>query len=355
MVNENNGLETETNDLDFKAQETIDAQLENLATDLAGEVDDTLQTGVKDCSDTNLKLKDSLENSLKQHHRQYDDAINIHKDNSLRHYTNFDSEVKGIKENWMREVDTKFTEGKRDSSDNIDSEIRLWDAEAKDMNNSLSSMLADHKTQYEQNAKTLQNSLSNTTRDTIQNVKDAIADFTLQFMNSIDDATELGDTNEDKLKDIHNASSSIPEISKVTTWQVIGRDAMISVMKDAIYRVKSSIIIVMPVVVPEILQVVSEYAFQKKAVRFMLTSHFDLQQYGGILNKMKQLGNIQFRQLQTPSDFYALTRDAEEVILCPHSDKETEMIAVVSNQTAYSVLYSQFIGPIFQANSRPIK
>lgn len=355
MVNENNGLATETNDLDFKAQETIDAQLENLATDLAGEVDDTLQTGVKDCSDTNLKLKDSLENSLKQHHKQYDDAINIHKDNSLRHYTNFDTEVKSIKENWLREVGTKFTEGKRDSSDKIDGEIRLWDAEAKDMDNNLASMLADHKTKYETNAKTLQNSLSNTSRDTIQSVKDAIADFTLQFMNSIDDATELGENNEDKLNDIHNASSSIPEISEITTWQVVGREAMISVMKDAIYRVKSSIIIVTPVVVPEILQVVSEYAFQKKAARFMLTSHWDLQKYGGIINKMKQLGNIQFRQLQTPADFYALTRDAEEVILCPHSTKESEMIAVVSNQTAYSVLYSQFIGPIFQANSRPIK
>lgn len=355
MINENNGLATETNDLDFKTQETIDAQLENLATDLAGEVDDTLQNGVKDCSDTNIKLKDSLENSLKQHHRQYDDAINIHRDNSLRNYTNFDSEVKSIKENWTGEVDTKFSEGKRDGSDKIDSEIRLWDAEAKDMDNSLTNMLADHKTKYEQNAKTLQNSLSNTTRDTIQNVKDAIADFTLQFMNSIDDATELGENNEDKLKDIHNASSSIPEILKVTTWQVVGRDAMIAVMKDAIYRVKSSIIIVTPVVVPEILQVVSEYAFQKKAVRFMLTSHWDLQKYSGIINKMKQLGNIQFRQMQTPADFYALTRDAEEVILCPHSDKESEMIAVVSNQTAYSILYSQFIGPIFQANSRPIK
>ncbi|MBA7532506.1 hypothetical protein ES705_24732 [subsurface metagenome] len=355
MINENNGLATETNDLDFKTQETIDAQLENLATDLAGEVDDTLQNGVKDCSDTNIKLKDSLENSLKQHHRQYDDAINIHRDNSLRNYTDFDSEVKSIKENWTREVDTKFSEGKSDGSDKIDSEIRLWDAEAKDMDNSLTNMLADHKTKYEQNAKTLQNSLSNTTRDTIQNVKDAIADFTLQFMNSIDDATELGENNEDKLKDIHNASSSIPEILKVTTWQVVGRDAMIAAMKDAIYRVKSSIIIVTPVVVPEILQVVSEYAFQKKAVRFMLTSHWDLQKYSGIINKMKMLGNIQFRQMQTPADFYALTRHAEEVILCPHSDKESEMIAVVSNQTAYSILYSQFIGPIFQANSRPIR
>ena len=355
MSSENEGLATETSDLHYKAQETIDAQLETLATDMAGEIDTTLQGGIKDCSDTTIKLKDSLESSLKQHHRQYDNAITNHRESSLRHYTNFDTEIKKISENWTREVDTNFSGGKGNCSEKIDSEIRLWNAEAKDMDINLTDMLVDHKSKYEQNAKTLQNSLSNTTRDTIQNVKDAIADFTLQFMNSIDDSTELAENNESKLLDIHNASSSIPEISKVTTWQVVGRDAMVAAMKDAIYRVKSSIIIVTPVVVPEVLQVVSEYAFQKKAARFMLTSHWDLQKYGGIINKMKQLGNIQFRQLQTPADFYALTRDAEEVILCPHSDKESEMIAVVSNQAAYSILYSQFIGPIFQASSRPIK
>ena len=174
-------------------------------------------------------------------------------------------------------------------------------------------------------------------------------------MNSIDDATELGENNESKLTDIHNASSSIPEIAKVTTWAVVGKDAMIAAIKDAIYRVKSSIIIVTPYVVPDILQVVSEYAFQKKAVRFMLTSHWDLQRYSGIIGKMKQLGNIQFRQLQTAGEFFAVTRDAEEVILAPATEKEAEMIAVVSNQEGYSRLYSQFIGPIFQANSRPIK
>ncbi|MFX0021937.1 MAG: hypothetical protein ACFE9S_06395 [Candidatus Hermodarchaeota archaeon] len=355
MVNENEGLSNETNDLDYKAQETIEAQLETLATDLAGEVDDTLQTGVKDCSDTRIKLKDSLESSLKSHHRQYDDAINNHKESSLKHYTDFDLEIKRISADWTRDVNTNFENGKRDCSEKIDGEIRLWNAEAKDMDTNLSDMLADHKSKYEQNAKTLQNSLSNTTRDTIQNVKDAIADFTLQFMNSIDDATELGESNESKLIDIHNASSSIPEIAKVTTWPVVGKDAMVAAIKDAIYRVKSSIIIVTPYVVPDILQVVSEYAFQKKAVRFMLTSHWDLQQYSGIIGKMKQLGNIQFRQLQTAGEFFAVTRDAEEVILAPATDKETEMIAVVSNQEGYSRLYSQFIGPIFQANSRPIK
>jgi len=355
MTRENNNLNNETSELDHKAQETINVQLETLATDMSGEIDTTLQNGVKDCSETTIKLKDSLENSLKQHHRQYNDAIEKHKDDTLRNYTTYDSDVKQIKDNWIRDVDDKFIASKRNVSDKVTAEINLWGDESADLDRNLSEMLTDHKSKYEENAKTLQNSLSNTTRDTTQNIKDAIADFTLQFMNSIDDATELAENNEEKLKDIFNASSSIPEISDITTWQVVGRDALIAAVKDAVYRTKSSIIIVTPVVIPEILQVVSEYAYQKKAARFMLTSFWDMNQYGAIIQKMLSLGNIQFRQLNTAGEFYAVTRDAEEVIIGPYTDRESEMISVISNQTAYAKLYSQFIGPIFQANSRPIK
>jgi len=355
VTKENDNVVTETTELDHKAQETINVQLETLATDMSGEIDSTLQSGVKDCSDTTTKLKDSLGNSLKTHHHQYDEAINRHKEDSLRHYNEYDTDVKRIKGDWIRDLDDKFIGGKRDISDKITEEISLWGDESADMDRNLGEMLIDHKSKYEENAKTLQSSLAATTRDTTQNIKDAIADFTLQFMNSIDDATEIAERNENTLGDISNASSSIPEIEEITTWQIVGRDALIAAIKDAIYRVKSSIIIVMPYVIPEILQVISEFAYQKKAVRFMLTSRFEMGQYGDIIRKMMGLGNIQFRQLSGAMEFFALTRDAEEVIIGPATEKEGEMISVVSNQTAFSILYSQFIGPIFQANSRPIK
>ena len=355
MSEENSSLTTETTDLDKKAQDEISAELETLATDMAGEIDNTLRSGVKDCNDTSIKLKDSLENTLKQHNRQYDEAINRHKDDSLKNYDKFDGEIKLKNQNWTKDVDGKFSTGKQDSSEKIDAEINLWNEESADMDKMIADILEDHKNKYKSNAETLQNSLSTTTRDNIQNVKDAIADFTLQFMNSIDDSTELAETNEDKLKDIHTASSSIPEFSQVTTWHTIGRDALIAAIKDAIYRTKSSIIIVTPVVMPEILQMLSEFAYKKKAARFMLTSHWDMQTYGDIIKKMLQLGNIQFRNLTSAGDYFALTRDAEEVILAPYTTKETEMISIVSNHPGYAKLYSSFIGPIFQAQSRPVK
>ena len=392
---ENSSLSTETTDLDKRAQETISAELDTLATDMSMEIDNTLQSGIKDCSDTTIKLKDSLEQSLTQHRKQYGDAINRHKEDSLRHYSDFDAEIKRKNEGWLKDMNVKFSGGKTDastetnsqiskvndfrgkyknivdghldkirsdfdnsksiSSQKIDSEIQLWNGESADMDKTLADMLEDHKIKYKDNADTLQTSLSNTTRETIQNIKDAIADFTLQFMNSIDDSTERGENNEEKLRDISNASSSIPEIAAVTSWHTIGKDALIAAIKDAIYRIKSSIIIIMPVVIPEILQVISEFAYQKKACRFMLTSHWDMQAYGNIIKKMLQLGNIQFRNLSTPGDYFAVTRDAEEVIICPFTKNEKEMISVISNQELYSKLFSNFIGPVFQANSRPVK
>ncbi|TXT61447.1 MAG: hypothetical protein BAJALOKI2v1_30068 [Promethearchaeota archaeon] len=348
-------IREDTTTLNEKAQEEINAQLETLATDLAGEIDDTLQRGVKDCSDTTIKLKDSLENSLTQHHRQYDDSIKRYKDDALRMYNEFDSDFKRKNQDYTRDVDSKVTDAKSDLSDKIDGEIRFWDDKSTNMNRSIETVLEDHKNKYKDNAKTLEKKLSDTTRDTTQTIKDAIADFTLEFMNSIDDATELAEKNEEKLNDIHKAAADIAEVANISTWHTIGKDALIATMKDAIYRVKSSVIVVMPVVEPEILQTISEFAFQKKSARFMLTSRFDMDTYGSIINKMKQLGNIQFRQLASEGEYYAVTRDAEEVILCPFEEKEANMISIISSQEAYARLYSQFIGPIFQANSRPIK
>ena len=439
MARENQTLSGESEDLDKKAQDTINAELETLATDMASEIDNTLQGGIKDCSETTIKLKDSLEKSLKQHHSQYDDAINHHKEETLRHYTNFDGDIKRNNETWVKDSETKFSGAKREVSteidnqvrdttdymnnqtqnlndykdsqidninehlqktttkndehsqkfendvesvkkkqreiydallkkvrgdfdksksnisEKIDSEIKLWNVESADMNGKLKNMLADHKSKYEENAKTLETSLSNTTQETTKDIKDAVANFTLEFMTSIDDATEFAEKNEEKLSDIHQASKKVEETSKVNTWHTVGRNALISAIKDAIYRVKSSVIVVMPTVIPEILKLISEFAFQKKAVRFLLTSHWDMGQYGNIIQKMKQLGNIQFRNLTSQGEYYACTRDAEEIIIAPATDKEGELISIHSTQEGYAKLYSSVIGPMFLSNSRPIK
>jgi hypothetical protein len=97
----------------------------------------------------------------------------------------------------------------------------------------------------------------------------------------------------------------------------------------------------------------SQMAYRRKAARFFYTTHWT-PEFETILQRMKALGNIQFRQMKQAGNFIAVTKDAEEVILAPFSTNEDDIIAVVSTQEGFATLYSQIIGPVFQANSRPI-
>ena len=214
-------------------------------------------------------------------------------------------------------------------------------------------MLEDHKSKYQENATFLQQSLTRTINETTQNTKDAIADFTLQFMNGIDEATEVAINNEEKLSNILEASASIIEVPEATTWHIVGMAGIVEAVSDMLGRVKSSIIVVTPTVTPKIMETMSQMAYRRKAARFFYTTHWT-PEFETILTRMKALGNIQFRQMKTAGNFIAVTKDAEEVILAPFSKREDEIIAVVSTQEGFCSLYSQIIGPVFQANSRPI-
>ena len=58
----------------------------------------------------------------------------------------------------------------------VDAEIEFFANETKDLNEKLQAMLDDHKAKYDTNAHSLQESLSTTVRDNIQNVKEIRVD-----------------------------------------------------------------------------------------------------------------------------------------------------------------------------------
>jgi len=114
------------------------------------------------------------------------------------------------------------------------------------------------------------------------------------------------------------------------------------------------ITIITPTVEPKVLEALSQVAYEKKSARFLYTTNWDLGKYGPIVEKMKVFGNIQFRNLKSANDFWALNRDGEEIVLCPKANDEKDLIAIVSIQEGYAQIFGSFIYPIFQANSRPI-
>lgn len=409
-------LKKESETLDRKAQETVNAELEGLAGDLSGEIDKTLRANIEKARDTTTKLKDSLENSLHTHHDDYNKAIEVHRKNSLTHFSDCDADTKAKNTQYLADLDGEFTRVKGDATtekttqnkdvqdflkkeqdknnthsktfnkdtadtktkqagiykdrlakvrsdwdtakanvtEKITGETTLFNKECTDTDAKLHAMLEDHKGKYKENATNLQQQLNTMVADNVQSIKDTIADFTLQFMNTLDETRDVSEKSEEKLTQVLNASLAYIEQAPVSTWHVIGTQAIIHHFQAAMDHVKSTVVIVTPTVVPEVLEKLSEIAYRKKAARFMYTTSWDLQTYNDIINKMKTFGNIQFRQLKGKGDYWAVTRDAEEVILAPAGDKEEAIIGIVSTDPGYSSLYSQFIGPVFLANSRPI-
>ena len=273
-------------------------------------------------------IKDEVKGMDDHQHKVLDDQINLFKDE-------------------IAQVDQK-------QHADIDGQIDLFDKECTETENKLHAMLEDHKAQYNENASNLQTHLTKTVKDNVQSVKDAIADFTLNFMNAIDESNEMAEENEEKLTDVSNAAQEVETLGNSSTWHVYGKKRLLEVIIDAMWRVKSTITIITPEAEPKILEVLSQVAYKKKSARFLYTTSWNVAQYGNILEKMKVLGNIQFRNLKNANDFYAVSRDSEEIVLCPQAPEEKDQIAIVSVQQGYAQIFGSFIYPIFQANSRPL-
>ncbi|MBD3351541.1 MAG: hypothetical protein GF364_08645 [Candidatus Lokiarchaeota archaeon] len=415
LIGENNGLKENTEALDKKAQNTVNAELEGLASELSTEIDDTLKGNIQHCKDTTVKLKDSVQSSFATHKENFDGSINRHNKNSLDHYNDCDHEVKLKVDGWYSEMDkdhnkaknditteaerqitdinkhrnntknknvehsetfesdkeaTKkkqkeiydnrlakirgdFDTSKKETSDMINKEIELYSNECKEADDKLHAMLEDHKSKYQENATTLQQSLKNTINDTIKDTRDAIADFTLDYMNNIDEGTELAESNEEKLTDIFNASKEVVDVSEIKTWHLVGMDAIMEYINDSLKRVKSIVIIVTHQVIPKILETLGQAAYENKRARYRYITHWT-PEFEPFMKKMKVFGNIQFRQLRSAGEFIAMSRESEEVLLAPIVADEKNIISIVSTEPGYCKLYKEIIGPVFLGNSRPV-
>src|SRR5271157_367554 len=133
-----------------------------------------------------------------------------------------------------------------------------------------------------------------------------------------------------------------------------GTRSILDSIKENMEQTETTIVIETPQVEKEILDTLSETAYKKKGARFMYITSWDLATYGAIVRKMKVFGNIQFRQLGSPAECWACTRDAQEVIFAPNAESEEEIIGIASTDEKYVNFYAQSIGPLLLAGSRPI-
>jgi sugar-specific transcriptional regulator TrmB len=120
-----------------------------------------------------------------------------------------------------------------------------------------------------------------------------------------------------------------------------GKKEIIKTLIDLVSKTKAAIVLVTPHAIPEILQVISEFAYQRKVARYMLTSDWDINVYGDLINKMMQLRNIQFRDLKVPFNYYICFQDWEEMVIGIHSKSDYESFSILSGNNDIMKQFSE--------------
>lgn len=361
-------LATEMSEFKNQQRKIYDNQLDTIRSDFDG-TKQTISTSIHNQIDL---IKKEIQNLDQMQHQKLDEQMALVKQefenlDKLQHekldaeIARFTEEVVNINKVQQEQIDQHIAKFKEiistldtQQKNDLDEQISLVTSEFQQLENGLHVLLEKRKADYQEKLNNLKADLINTMHENIQDTKDAIADFTLNFMNSIDEAIEITEEDVDELTAISEASRQISPLGRSATWHVFGTQALIESIISALKRTKSTITIITPLVEPKVLEALSQVAYEKKSARFLYTTSWDLGKYGPIVEKMKVFGNIQFRNLKTTNDFWALNRDGEEIVLCPKSNDEKDLIAIVSIQEGYAQIFGSFIYPIFQANSRPI-
>ena len=141
------------------------------------------------------------------------------------------------------------------------------------------------------------------------------------------------------------SSDILEELQDITDASKIlkGEQEILENISEMIKKARSSLIIVLPEIISEILELIAENAYQRKAARFILTTSIDVETYGNAIRKMQALGNIQFRHVAEPLRIYACTRDAIEFILGISGDQDDEMIGILSDKAKIYSKIAPFI------------
>jgi hypothetical protein len=140
------------------------------------------------------------------------------------------------------------------------------------------------------------------------------------------------------------------QINADKTWHYVTKTAVLHHMKDMVKRTKSTVTIVVPDLKDAPIKEVKEIS---KAIRINIVAGIDETIHKNLLRDLLSQGNIRLWNL-TEKNYISCTRDAEEVLLAPVAQKDTDCVALVSVEEGFIKLIMKIVGPMWLASSKAV-
>jgi sugar-specific transcriptional regulator TrmB len=137
------------------------------------------------------------------------------------------------------------------------------------------------------------------------------------------------------------------------TWPIVSKAAMISHMQDMIKRTKSHIMMMLPTVAEVPLEEISKI---KKATRVTLVvgeiKGEEKQDHN--LEEISKMGNVSLRA-SPDLGYYGCSRDSEEVLFTPFTEKDSDLVGLASIEDGYVELFDKILAPALLGSSSDLK
>jgi sugar-specific transcriptional regulator TrmB len=202
---------------------------------------------------------------------------------------------------------------------------------------------SDNSNELKTKTSTQLESINGALQEKIGGSANAIKDL---FENVIQSANEPKEILEKAWNDI--LSMELNEAEK--TWHLVGRTSISNFIIDMFKRTKRSCLIAVPKFTDLPIQIIIS-ELQRKAL-MIVTDVYDSPEKESI-SKLIDLG-ADLRHL-SGVDFYAASRDREEVLLAPVSEKDTEQVALVSEVEGIIDTLGEILGDYWRGKAKKVR
>ncbi|MGQ4915620.1 MAG: hypothetical protein ACP6IU_12900, partial [Candidatus Asgardarchaeia archaeon] len=146
-------------------------------------------------------------------------------------------------------------------------------------------------------------------------------------------------------------ATKVPSTIAEKTWHIVGKEAIINRIIDMLRRTKSMITVIVPRI--DDIPVDTIKSLKKTSKVHVLVDTAGNKQHE-VIKELIAMPNV--RVWHRPArDYYACTRDGEEVLIAPAIGSDKEIVALVSEKEEYVILMHKFVGPMWMASSEELK
>lgn len=264
-------------------------------------------------------------------------------------YNTIKTEIKGIDEKHLKVLDELTTTVGTEHNEVIGKHGDDFQSDASTMEVELLELATSHQNEYELNVNSLNDQLAGKLEETDVILTDRLVTVNDDAAKQFKECEELTQERSKILRAVWNETEKILAVSGELTWILVTQDAIEEYITDMLKRTKSTISIVAPDFYNLPLDAIKS---AKRSIRIKTTSRILADSKKDVATLL-ELGNVEIRQ-RADRDLFAAARDGEEVLLAPITERETQNVAIVSQEAAIVKYIHEIIGPLVIARSQRI-